>query len=675
MAAIVNEVASHDNEYPPQVDLREMFDQQPVPIIAPGTVDPASMAGDEATKQALVVGDALNAALVTEDAKSLEDLFFPGLVYWKDSLALTYHLRTFTGAAVVAAGLLETTKLRGIESGIQLEGPAQFIPASPVLQFIDCSISFKTCSPAASCSGRVLLLPVKKDNGSLEWKIWIMSTRLEGLDLQPEDETLLKAPGKQLEGVERFETEVFIIGGGNAAIALSARLKALGVESVMAERNARPGDNWANRYDCMKFHIPTTFCHLPFMDYAEELTGKHMLTRNDLAGQVRRYVEAFNLNMITSAKIKSTVYDGSSKRWIIKFQTPSGQRTAIAKHVVQATGVSSQKPYIPGMADSQLYKGVSIHSELFKSGKELKAKGVKSVIVVGSANTAFDVLEDCHAAGLQATMVVRSPTYIVPVEYVCDPRSLGLYDFGVAMADRMFLTLPPFVDGQLARGLFRMLASEEPDRYKPLAAAGFPVMDSTHPTSSLMHNLLERSGGHYVDVGGTNLIVEGKVGLKALVEPVGFTETGLRFSDGSVVDADAVVWCTGFADRDVRAVTVEILGGAEAEAEVKGANMLGPKDVAARMEGTWGLDAEGEVRGMWKRHLGLDNYWVMGGYTQQHRWHSQTLGLQIKAELEGVLPPAYRKTPTPASTASGQANGVKGANVVHEVSELVEAAH
>ena len=246
------------------------------------------------------------------------------------------------------------------------------------------------------------------------------------------------------------------------------------------------------------------------------------------------------------------------------------------------------------------------------------------------------------------------------------------------MADRMFLTLPPFVDGQLARGLFRMLASEEPDRYKALAAAGFPVMDSAHPTSALMHNLLERAGGHYVDVGTTNLIAEGKVGLKALVEAVGFTETGLRFSDGSVVKADAVVWCTGFADRDVRAVTAEILGGEEAEAEVKGANMLGPKAVAARLEGTWGVDCEGEIRGMWKRHQGVENFWITGGYTQQHRWHSRTLGLQIKAELEGVLPPAYRKTPTPVSTANGQVNGVNGVsgvNGVHKAGELVEPVH
>lgn len=82
----MNELASHDNEYPPQVDLREMFNEHPVPIIAPGTVNPASMAGDEATKQALVGVDALNEALVAEDVKSLEDLFFPGSIYWKDSL-------------------------------------------------------------------------------------------------------------------------------------------------------------------------------------------------------------------------------------------------------------------------------------------------------------------------------------------------------------------------------------------------------------------------------------------------------------------------------------------------------------------------------------------------------------------------------------------------------------
>jgi hypothetical protein len=198
-----------------------------------------------------------------------------------------------------------------------------------------------------------------------------------------------------------------------------------------------------------------------------------------------------------------------------------------------------------------------------------------------------------------------------------------------------------------------MFASAEPERYAALQAAGFPVLDSRDPKCALIHNLLERAGGHYVDVGGTKLIEEGKVGIKANAEPVAYTKTGLRFSDGSCVDADAIIWCTGYADLNVCETAAEILGSASAVDGVSsGVNdeikhLLGPREIASRLDATWSIDSEGEIRGMWKRHLGLDNFWIMGGYTQQHRWHSRTLALQIKAALEGILPPAYRDTPSP----------------------------
>lgn len=113
------------------------------------------------------------------------------------------------------------------------------------------------------------LLPVKAklDDGqeALIWKVWILSTVLENLDVHPEDEALLKSPARRLEGLETIETDVFIIGGGNAAVSLAARLKALGVDSVCAERNPRVGDNWALRYDCMKFHLPTSVTEMVYM--------------------------------------------------------------------------------------------------------------------------------------------------------------------------------------------------------------------------------------------------------------------------------------------------------------------------------------------------------------------------------------------------------------------------
>lgn len=148
------------------------------------------------------------------------------------------------------------------------------------------------------------------------------------------------------------------------------------------------------------------------------------------------------------------------------------------------------------------------------------------------------------------------------------------------------------------------------------------------------------------------MLEEGKVGVRGGVSPVAYTVNGLRFSDGSSAEADAVIWCTGFADHDARTTAADIMGGGTAvDAEGRTA-VLGPRDVAARLDATWGVDAEGEIRGMWKRHLRMENYWVMGGNMTHHRWHSQMLAQQIKAALEGILPPAYRETPAAAAASS-----------------------
>ncbi|KAK2130420.1 hypothetical protein NOF04DRAFT_1345115 [Fusarium oxysporum II5] len=616
--------------YPPAASLLQLFDEWPIPVLPLKIVEKISFEDVDPSGQATAVVKTFHDALRESDIQALQDCFFADQSYWKDALVFTYHLRTFYTPSVISANLLETNKSRGPTMRWNMES-AIFVAATPVLS----------------------------SEGSLEWKIWILSTKLENLDVHPENESLLHLPGRNLSGMTEIDTEVFIIGGGNAlvhrliaffliglptssAAALAARLKTFGVESIMAERNARIGDNWAKRYDCMKFHVPTSFCDMPYMGYPEELRGLHRLGKDELANHLAQYVASFNLNVITSATVQSTVHDKSSAKWTIELQTPAGAVTVTAKQLVQATGVSSQKPHVPTIANAEIYKGINIHSSGYKNGRILVGQGVKSVLIIGSANTAFDILADCYTAGLEPTMVVRSPTYICPFEYICNDVSLGAYNFDVARGDRMFLMLPSAVEGQLARNLFRVLASKEPDRYTTVKEAGFPVLDSADPNQALFSNLIEKAGGHYVDVGATDIIARGKASVKAGVEPIAFTQSGLRFSDGSSAAADAVIWCTGFADRDVRSVAADILGGEKHTASDE--RILGPREIADRLDATWGVDSEGEIRGMWKRHLRLVNYWVMGGYTQQHRWHSRTLALQIKAALEGILPPAYRET-------------------------------
>ncbi|KAL2691372.1 hypothetical protein Neosp_001757 [[Neocosmospora] mangrovei] len=212
--AFDNDFVSPQEEYPPAADLRAIIADRPIPVLLRDTVDLISLTNDEARKQALGILDELNAALAENDLNALQRWFFSEQAYWKDTLAMTYHLRTFLGPRVIAANLLETRRLRGINGHLELDA-AVFTPATPTLQFIDASISFETKSPSAWCSGRVLLLPVKNDN-TLKWKIWVLSTKLENLDLHLEDESLLELPGRKVDNLDQFETDVFIIGGGNA---------------------------------------------------------------------------------------------------------------------------------------------------------------------------------------------------------------------------------------------------------------------------------------------------------------------------------------------------------------------------------------------------------------------------------------------------------------------------
>jgi len=105
------------------------------------------------------------------------------------------------------------------------------------------------------------------------------------------------------------------------------------------------------------------------------------------------------------------------------------------------------------------------------------------------------------------------------------------------------------------------------------------------------------------------MIIDGKIGLKSDSVIREFTKTGLKFEDGSTLNADLVVFATGFSDyRDgFKKILVEELGG--------------------KVKQIWGLDAAGEPRGAW-RDIGIDNLWCMMGNLAMCRYHSRHAALR-----------------------------------------------
>jgi flavin-dependent dehydrogenase len=74
-----------------------------------------------------------------------------------------------------------------------------------------------------------------------------------------------------------------------------------------------------------------------------------------------------------------------------------------------------------------------------------------------------------------------------------------------------------------------------------------------------------------------------QIKMKSDALPVGYTEDGLQFSDGSTLKADVIVFATGFTGN-LRDIVRDVFGA----------------DVADKVEDYWGLNSEGELRGAYK---------------------------------------------------------------------------
>jgi hypothetical protein len=191
-------------------------------------------------------------------------------VYWRDLLALTWDFRTFEGTTRIRKFLndrLEDAKI----SNLQLKtvndanGLApSFMQLFPDLAWITGMFTFETAVGLGS--GVFRLVPTLDEQQGISWKGHSILTNLEDLKGFPEKIGPLRehqpnhGKWEQLREKERrFEDgdpAVLVVGGGQSGLEVAARLKLLGVSTLVIEKNRRVGDNWRDRYDALCLHDP-----------------------------------------------------------------------------------------------------------------------------------------------------------------------------------------------------------------------------------------------------------------------------------------------------------------------------------------------------------------------------------------------------------------------------------
>lgn len=423
---------------------------------------------------------------------------------------------------------------------------------------------------------------------------------------------------------------VVIIGGGQGGIALGARLRQLGVPAIIIEKNERPGDSWRNRYKSLCLHDPVWYDHLPYIKFPENWPV--FAPKDKIGDWLEMYTKVMELNYWAKTTCKSAKYDEATKEWTIVVDREGQEVTLRPKQLVLATGMSGKAnmPSYPGM---ETFKGDQHHSSRHPGPDAYRGK---KAVVIGSNNSAHDICAALWEGDVDVTMVQRSSTHIVKSDTLMDIGLGALYSeqavrsgMTTEKADLIFASLPYKILHTFQIPLYDKMREVDAEFYAGLEKAGF-WLDWGADGSGLFMKYLRRGSGYYIDVGASQLIIDGKIKL-AHGNVKEIVPDGVVLEDGTKLEADVIVYATGYGSMNGWA-----------------ADLIG-RDVADKVGKCWGLGSDtpkdpgpwvGEQRNMWKPTK-QEALWFHGGNLHQSRHYSQFLSLQLKARMEGIDTPVY----------------------------------
>ena len=579
---------------------------------------------------------ALERALANGDAAGAAGLFGTEC-YWRDLAALSWNIHTAEGREAVIA-LLSATMATAKLGGFRLETAGETTDGGEEGWFTFETATGRGRGHVKLVDGRGFsLLTALQELKGFEEKQG--ATRSEGVEWGARKGRVTWKEQREREIAALGHTEqpfVLIVGGGQGGIALAARLRRLEVPTIVIDKLPRPGDAWRSRYKSLCLHDAVWYDHLPYLPFPAHWP---VYTPKDQIGDwLEMYTNIMQLNFWGGTECVASKYDEASGEWEVQVLRDGVAHTLRAKHLVLATGMSGvpNMPRLPGMDG---FAGTITHSSNHPGGPGWEGK---HCIIVGANNSAHDIAVDLweHEAA-SVTMIQRSSTMVARAETLRATGDRGPYcepaaqrGLSTDQADLIVAATPYAVQPRVQTPIAERMQQTDADFYARLRAVGFKL-DFGEDGSGLGQKYLRRGSGYYIDVGGSELVADGRIALRSGVEVSGFGASGVTLGSGETLPADLVVFATGYGSMNGWAA------------------QLISQEVADRVGKCWGLGSnttydpgpwEGELRNMWKptQQPGL---WFHGGNLAQARHYSRYLALQLKARLEGVPTPVYALPP------------------------------
>lgn len=288
-----------------------------------------------------------------------------------------------------------------------------------------------------------------------------------------------------------YKTEIVVIGAGQAGLSSAYHLKKLGLEPgrgfVVLDQSKRPGGAWQYRWPSLTLSTVNRIHDLPGLPFSEIVdTG---VDEVQASVAVPQYYEAYEkqFGLPVYRPLKVTVVCDRKDRFVIETDGPH-----FSSHgIINATG-TWESPYIPEYPGRDQFKGIQLHTKDYTTPDKFAGK---HVIIVGAGISAIQLLDEISQV-TKTTWVTRRP--------------------------------PDFREGPFTpeRGSAAVAIVEERVRNgKPprsvVSVTGLPV-------TPRIESMRERGV------------------LKRQPMFTEITKNGVRWKNGTTLDADVILWCTGF---------------------------------------------------------------------------------------------------------------------------------
>jgi cation diffusion facilitator CzcD-associated flavoprotein CzcO len=314
---------------------------------------------------------------------------------------------------------------------------------------------------------------------------------------------------------------VALVGAGSSGIAVAKALHERGVPFDCYEKSDRVGGNWvfanpngmSSAYRSL--HINTSRLRMEYSDYPMPESYPDFPHHSQIAAYFDAYVEHFGfrdaIRFETGVEHVARGDDG-----VYTLTTDTGT-TARYDAVLVANGhhwdMRWPEPAFPGADSTEIEQ---MHAHQYKSEEQLAGK---RIVVLGMGNSAMDIAVDASYHGSQVYLAARRGAWIVP-KYVAGKP--------VDRRDQLFAD--PRIPFKIRQAALMLMLRQQVGKMEDY---GLPTPDhkfgEAHPTIS--GRILDR-------------ISHGAVKPRPNIARL--HEHEVEFADGSRVEADLVIYCTGY---------------------------------------------------------------------------------------------------------------------------------